>query len=82
LYSIGNDAIWLEKALTALVRSNDWLNPVIRKGKNMQVAIRLILTGVLVYFVWRETGWATATAIGLIALGQEFTSYTIKKILE
>ncbi len=47
----------------------------------MQKTVRIFFTGLLVYFVWRETGWATATAIALISLGQELTSYAIGNII-
>ena len=52
------------------------------KWRSMQIAIRLALSAFLLYFVWRETGAATTTAIGLITIGNEISSYTIKKILE
>ena len=48
----------------------------------MQVTIRLILSAVLIYFVWRETGWATATAISLITIGFEASLYAIRNILK
>lgn len=48
----------------------------------MQIAIRLILSSVLIYFVWRETGWATATAISLIALSNEASAYAIRNIIK
>lgn len=48
----------------------------------MQVAIRLTLSAVLIYFVWRETGLATATAITLITLGNEASAYAIRSILK
>ena len=48
----------------------------------MQVAIRLVVSVVLIYFVRQETGWATATAIALIMLGSEMSSYAIRNILK
>lgn len=48
----------------------------------MQIVTRLILTGILLYFVFKETGWATTTAIGLISVAEEVSGFTIKNILK
>lgn len=48
----------------------------------MQRIVRLILTAVLIYFVWKETGWATATAIALISMAQELSSYALGNIIK
>ena len=48
----------------------------------MQRIVRLMLTAALVYFVWQETGWATATAISLTAVAQELSSYALGNIIK
>ena len=48
----------------------------------MQRTIRLLLTSVLIYAVWKETGWATATAIALISLAQEVASYAMGNVIK
>lgn len=46
----------------------------------MQTTICLILSAILIYFIWQETGWATATAIGLITVGNELQSFMIRNL--
>ena len=46
----------------------------------MQTTIRMILSAVLIYFIWQETGWATATAIGLITVSNELQSWIIRNL--
>lgn len=50
-------------------------------GKNkmkISTMIRFILTIVLIYFVYKETGIATTIAISLICIGIELNTYLIK----
>jgi len=49
-------------------------------SESIRLTIRLILSAVLIYFVFKETGWATATAIGLLTLGNELEACIIKQI--
>jgi hypothetical protein len=43
--------------------------------------IRIILTIVLLYFIYGETGWATTTFAALVAISFELFSYSINKII-
>jgi len=40
-----------------------------------QKCIRLFLSLVLIYFVYKETGWATTTVITLIMLNEELKDF-------
>jgi len=42
-------------------------------------AIRLMLSCVLLYFVWEETGWATITVLSLMTVGMEMQTKAIAK---
>lgn len=46
------------------------------------IVIRLAMSAVLIYFIWQETGWATATAITLITIGSECTSYVVRNLIK
>jgi len=44
----------------------------------IETSVRLILSVILIYFVYGETGWATALAISLIAINNEITALLIR----
>jgi hypothetical protein len=53
-----------------------------KKSVNYERAFRLLLTGALLYYVWRGDAWAIKLSITLIALGVECMSFIISRGLE
>jgi len=44
------------------------------------IVIRLILSAVMLYFIYFETGVVTTVLLGLALIGQEMNAYHFKKI--
>jgi hypothetical protein len=48
----------------------------------LQIILRIICSLVLVYFVYKETGWATALCIGLLGLGVELLLWGVGELIQ
>jgi hypothetical protein len=46
------------------------------------IILRILSSIALVYFVYKETGWATAICIGLIFISIELISWGIGELIE
>lgn len=46
----------------------------------IQIIVRLIITGALLFFVYQETGWATTLCLALVTLTLELQAMALNKI--
>ena len=41
------------------------------RSRSVQLPVRILLSGIVLWFVYQETGWATTTALACLTLGIE-----------
>lgn len=51
-------------------------------GITIQMCVRLVASVALLYFVWKETGWATVTFATLVLLESEVSAYAMQTLVK